>query len=104
MASLELAMNRPGRTLARRAIVHGRVQGVFFRDSTRREAQARGVGGWVRNRDDGTVEAHIEGEADAVEAMLGFLEGGPPQARVERVEVSEAEPEGADPGGFAIRG
>jgi acylphosphatase len=53
----------------RRVIVHGRVQGVFFRDTTRRMAQSRGVSGWVRNNPDGTVEAAFEGEPEAVEAM-----------------------------------
>lgn len=77
-----------------RAIVHGRVQGVFFRDTTRREAAARSVGGWVRNRPDGAVEAVFEGDRDAVEEMLAFCREGPPNAEVERVDVSEEEPEG----------
>jgi acylphosphatase len=84
-----------------RAIVHGRVQGVFFRDTTRRKASSRGVAGWVRNRPDGTVEAVFEGEPDAVEAMLAFCRQGPPGAAVERVEVSEEEPEGLT--GFGVR-
>lgn len=75
-------------------IVRGQVQGVFFRDSCRHEAVGRGVGGWVRNREDGAVEAVFEGSADAVEAMCGWCEAGPPHARVERVEVSEEEPRG----------
>lgn len=90
--------------VAKRVIVHGRVQGVFFRDSTRREALARGATGWVRNREDGTVEAHVEGSRDTVEAMLGFLEHGPPHAQVERTEVSDVDPEGDEPGDFVIRG
>lgn len=77
-----------------RAIVHGRVQGVFFRDTTRREAVDRGVAGWVRNRPDGTVEAVFEGDRDAVEAMIEFCRQGPPSAEVGRVEVSEEESEG----------
>jgi acylphosphatase len=80
--------------IRRRATVHGDVQGVFFRDSTRREAQAHGVGGWVRNRSDGSVEAVLEGPPHAVQEMLRFLADGPPRARVERVDVSEEEPEG----------
>ena len=56
--------------IRRRVIVHGRVQGVFFRDTTRRMARSRGVGGWVRNTPDGTVEAVFEGEAEAVESMV----------------------------------
>jgi acylphosphatase len=77
-----------------RAIVHGRVQGVFFRDTTRREAEARGISGWVRNRPDGTVEALFEGDPDAVEVVIAFCREGPHVAVVERVEVSEEEPEG----------
>lgn len=84
-----------------RAIVHGRVQGVFFRDTTRREAIARGVAGWVRNRPDGTVEAVFEGDGDAVEAMLAFCRQGPPNAEVDCVDVSEEEPEGL--AGFDVR-
>jgi acylphosphatase len=75
-------------------IIHGRVQGVFFRDSTRRQAATRGVAGWVRNRPDGTVEAVFEGNADAVEAMVAFSRGGPRGASVDRVEVREEPPEG----------
>jgi len=70
------------------------VQGVFFRDTARRQANAHGVAGWVRNCPDGTVEAVLEGEEDAVEAMLAFCREGPRGARVERVQVSEEPPEG----------
>lgn len=87
--------------IRRRAIVHGRVQGVFFRDTTRRQAAARGVAGWVRNCPDGTVEAVFEGEAEAVEAMLAFCHDGPRGAAVERVEVSEEPPQGLS--GFEVR-
>ena len=87
--------------IARRAVVHGRVQGVFFRDTVRRAAQQRGVAGWASNRHDGTVEVWLEGEQDAVDSMLRVLHDGPPRAEVERVEVSEAEPEGLD--GFETR-
>ena len=86
---------------ARRIVVSGRVQGVFFRDSTRRTAQSRGVAGWVRNRDDGTVEAHLEGEGDAVESVIAWARTGPRHADVDGVDVTEAEPEGLD--GFEIR-
>ena len=75
-------------------IAHGRVQGVFFRDTTRRVASARGVAGWVRNRPDGSVEAVFEGDADAVEAMLEFCRQGPPNAAVDRVDVSDEAAEG----------
>jgi acylphosphatase len=85
----------------RRVIVSGQVQGVFFRDSTRREAQRIGVAGWVRNRDDGTVEAVFEGEPDAVEAAVAFVRQGPGHARVEDAEVVDEPPEGLR--GFEIR-
>lgn len=88
-------------TVARRVRVHGRVQGVFFRDSARREAERNGVAGWVTNRDDGTVEALFEGEAEAVESVVAWCGHGPPQADVERVDVEDAEPSGL--GGFEVR-
>lgn len=80
--------------IAKRVIVSGRVQGVFFRDSTRRAAESRGVSGWVRNNDDGTVEAWFEGEPDAVESMVAWARSGPSRADVDDVDVSDAEPEG----------
>jgi acylphosphatase len=82
----------------RRAVIHGAVQGVFFRDSLRRAAIARGVAGSAVNRADGCVEAVLEGPADAVSSLLELCRSGPPAARVDRVEVSEEEPRGA--GGF----
>lgn len=82
-------------------MIHGRVQGVFFRETTRRLAVARGVCGWVRNLPDGTVEAVFEGEAAVVEEMTRFAAEGPRGAEVERVEQSEEEPEGLD--GFQVR-
>jgi acylphosphatase len=85
----------------RRVIVHGRVQGVFFRDSTRDEAERRGVAGWVTNRDDGAVEAVFEGDQGAVSAMVSFCSEGPRRADVDRVEESEEEPEGLS--GFDVR-
>jgi len=87
--------------IRRRVIVHGFVQGVFFRDSTRRLAQRHGVTGWVANRADGAVEAVFEGEADAVERLVAFSRQGPRGAQVESVEVEEEEPEGLS--GFAVR-
>lgn len=87
--------------IRRRAVVHGRVQGVFFRDSARERARAHGVSGWVSNRSDGTVEAVLEGPAESVERILRFLETGPPRADVERVEVSEEPPEGLSE--FSVR-
>jgi acylphosphatase len=87
--------------IRRRVTIHGRVQGVFFRDTTRRQAASRGVAGWARNCPDGTVEAVFEGEPDAVEAMVAFCREGPRGARVDRVEVSDEPPEGLS--GFEIR-
>ena len=78
----------------RRVVAHGRVQGVFFRDSLRQRAQSRGVAGRVRNRPDGSVEATLEGEPEAVESVVAFMRAGPRGAEVERVDVAEEEPEG----------
>jgi acylphosphatase len=78
----------------RRVVVRGHVQGVFFRDTTRREAERRGVAGSVTNRRDGAVEAVFEGAPHAVEAMVDLCRRGPRGAYVERVEVSEEPPEG----------
>ena len=78
----------------RRVKAYGRVQGVFFRDSTREQAESRGVAGWVRNAEDGTVEGVFEGEADDVEALVWFVRSGPGSSDVERVDVDTEEPEG----------
>jgi len=67
--------------------VSGLVQGVFYRDHTRRWADSLGIKGWVRNLPDGRVEAVLEGERDKVEALLQRMEEGPPLARVEKIEV-----------------
>lgn len=80
--------------IRRRVVVHGQVQGVFFRDTTRRQAQRRGVAGWVRNCPDGTVEAVFEGEPDAVERLVELCREGPRGAAVERVDVTDEEPQG----------
>jgi acylphosphatase len=87
--------------IRRRVVVRGRVQGVFFRDSTRREAEAAGVAGWARNRSDGAVEAVFEGDEAAVERMVEFVRGGPGHADVDDVEVVEEDPENLD--GFSVR-
>ena len=79
---------------------HGRVQGVFFRDSVRREAARRGVAGWARNCADGTVEAVFEGAEDAVEAMIEFCRAGPGHSQVSRLDVAREEPEGLE--GFDV--
>ena len=87
--------------IRRRLLIHGRVQGVFFRGTLRRLAEQEGVAGWARNTWDGTVEAVLEGEEDAVDRLVAFAHEGPEGAQVERVESSEEEPEGLS--GFAIR-
>jgi acylphosphatase len=86
--------------IRKRVVVHGRVQGVFFRDTTRRMATSRGVSGWVRNRPDGTVEAAFEGEPAAVDALVDFMRAGPRGAAITDVEVTDEEPEGA--AGFSV--
>jgi acylphosphatase len=85
----------------RRVVVRGHVQGVFFRDSTRREALRRGVSGWVSNRADGAVEAVFEGSPAEVEALVRFCAAGPRGAEVLDVSVTDEPPEGLE--GFAVR-
>ena len=80
--------------IAGRVRVTGRVQGVFFRAWTRNEAEALGVGGWVRNCSDGSVEAHVEGEPDAVDPLIDSIRAGPPGARVDQVTVDAVESAG----------
>jgi acylphosphatase len=80
--------------IRRRVLAHGRVQGVFFRDSTRQEAERLDVAGWVRNTEEGSVEAVFEGEPDEVDALVWFMRSGPESADVNRVDVDEEEPEG----------
>ena len=89
-------------TVAQKIRIDGRVQGVGFRWAAFSEAQRLGVSGWVRNLPDGAVETLVQGEADRVEALVGWLRSGPPGAEVECVMI-ESVP--ADPGadGFAIR-
>ena len=86
--------------MRRRVVVHGRVQGVFFRDTTRRLALEHGVSGWARNTWKGTVEAVCEGPPDAVERLVDFAHSGPSGALVEHVEVFEEDEEGLT--GFSI--
>ncbi len=84
-----------------RVFVSGRVQGVWFRESCRREADANGVAGWIRNRADGRVEAVFEGEPAAVTRMIAWCREGPPRADVLDIETSEEAIEGLS--GFAVR-
>jgi acylphosphatase len=81
--------------------VRGRVQGVYFRATTRDRAREQGVDGWVRNLDDGRVEAVFEGPEDDVEAMIEFCHEGSEAASVEDVDVTIEEPAGED--GFTVR-
>lgn len=87
--------------IRRRVIVHGRVQGVGFRYSLARAAETRGVAGWAANRLDGTVEAVLEGEPEAVESLTRLCRTGPRSAYVDRVEVVDEQPEGLR--GFSAR-
>ncbi len=80
--------------IARRLVIHGRVQGVWFRESMRIEAEALGVTGWVRNCINGSVEAFVQGRPEAVRAMIGWAHRGPDRAEVTRVEETE-EPAGS---------
>ena len=81
--------NAPLQTL--HLVISGRVQGVFFRNSMQREAQYLAVSGWVRNRSDGTVEAVVQGEPAAVDAIVRWARRGPELAHVERVEIGSVE-------------
>ena len=88
-------MHGYGRPMVRRhVVVHGRVQGVFFRASCEQEAGRLGLAGWVTNRPDGTVEAVFEGEPAAVDQMVAWCRGGPPRASVTEVVVTDEEPQG----------
>jgi acylphosphatase len=87
--------------IRRHVVVRGYVQGVFFRDATRRTAERLGVTGWVANRPDGSVEAVFEGGDDAVDRLVDFVHTGPRGADVEHVEVTDEPPQGLS--GFTIR-
>ena len=83
-------------------VIHGKVQGVYFRDYTKAEALKLGVAGWIKNKPDGTVEAVIEGDTDKVDMMIKWLEGGSPGSEVSKIEVREERPYG-ETGAFNIR-
>jgi acylphosphatase len=93
----ESAMNE----MRSRVVVEGRVQGVYFRDSTRRTAEELGLSGWVRNLPDGGVEAVFEGPAEAVAQAVAWTHHGPPAATVTSMTETAEEPEGLS--GFAVR-
>jgi acylphosphatase len=84
-----------------RVVIAGRVQGVFFRASCAEQARALGLSGWVRNDASGRVEAVFEGPEEAVASMIRWCHEGPPQARVDTVEISDETP--AHEAGFAVR-
>ena len=84
-----------------RLLIHGRVQGVWFRDSVRRTAAEHGVSGWAENLPDGSVEAVLEGDRAAVQAVATFCRRGPRHARVDHVDEHQEEAEGLE--GFEIR-
>jgi acylphosphatase len=85
----------------KRVVIHGQVQGVFFRDTVRGLAEQHGVTGWARNNWDGTVEAVFEGEPEAVERLVAFAHEGPRGAVVQHVDVHEEDEEGLK--GFAVQ-
>ena len=87
--------------LGRKVRIYGRVQGVFFRQWALGQARAVGVSGWIRNRPDGTVEAHVIGDEATLEKMIEALGRGPPQAHVEDLVVENIEPEDVE--GFSVR-
>lgn len=87
--------------IRRRVVVDGYVQGVFFRDTCRREAAAAGVAGWVRNLGDGRVEVVAEGAPEAVERLVSWCRRGPSRAVVTGVQVAEERAEGVR--GFSVR-
>ena len=79
--------------IRRHVVIHGLVQGVYFRETVRRGAERHGVAGWVRNNRDGTVEAVFEGDSAAVQALVALCHEGPRGARVDRVDVLDEQPE-----------
>jgi len=92
-------MIRPQRIRCR-VVVHGRVQGVYFRADCASQARARGVSGWVSNQPDGTVYAEFEGEAEDVDAVIAWCHSGSPQSTVTGVDVTPLEPTGET--GFSV--
>lgn len=79
--------------IARRLVIRGRVQGVGYRDAAVQAAFELGVSGWVRNRAEGTVEAFVQGDPEAVERYVAWCRRGPPLARVTEVEATDAQPD-----------
>lgn len=83
-------------------IISGRVQGVYYRQSSKEQADRLGLSGWVRNRHNGTVEAVVEGAPDAVAAFIEWCHRGPPHARVDGVDRTDGDPVQMT-GGFTVR-
>ncbi len=77
--------------ITKHLLIYGLVQGVYFRDSLRHQAEALGVTGWVRNRRNGSVEAMLQGEAAELEALIAWCRIGNGRSRVERVEIEEGQ-------------
>ncbi len=96
------AARQAGRVVRYRVVVSGRVQGVWYRETCKSQAAAAGVAGWVRNNDDGTVEAVLEGEEESVQRVLAWMRQGPPGAVVGNVDARAEEPVGES--SFAVRG
>ena len=87
-------------TVRKRVQAHGRVQGVFFRDSVRRAAEGAGVAGWAENLPDGTVEAVFEGPEEHVDQLVALCRSGPGHAKVSQLDVTEEQPDGLQ--GFRV--
>jgi len=87
--------------VTRHLLIHGKVQGVWYRASAQNEALKLGLQGWVRNRGGGEVEALVSGPAEAVEAFIDWAREGPTAARVDRIEIAAADP--PEPGPFSLR-
>lgn len=83
-------------------LIRGRVQGVWFRASARKEAQALGLAGWARNRPDGAVEIEAEGPSEALDALIAWCRKGPPLARVDHIDIERGEARGGVEG-FEVR-
>ncbi len=81
--------NSSAMRVTRHLVITGRVQGVWYRESMRQEAERLGVSGWVRNRRDGSVEAMLQGEEDKVQALIAWAWRGPPAAEVRAIEITE---------------
>ena len=91
MAILDTSSTERTRKVTLRLVIYGRVQGVYFRDSMRHEAQRFAIGGWVRNRGDGAVEAVVHGESADVDIIVRWAKRGPELAQVEQVEIKPEE-------------